>query len=404
VRLRDVAKQILLLHFWPLASSFFDPVTIVFNPKEKRLVDERQLAPVLVVPDVTHVKHFVNYFLRSISRDFPSPQISTPIEAALAFYVAPRLAHGLAVTEEIFNEFQQSVGGATVFAYRYPMKRNRPDRMKQPEVRAVYEETYTEEMLQAYFELIRQGLNSPPYRSLRVKNLIADRPWHDGFDTLVNEWPLELFVPIKNRKTNSFEWKPKGDETAKDLSADFAYFREMEDDMPDQTRIDIATVPTIIDDLVGRYLNWLVYSRGQNPPDKEVMDKIFAKKRTQSDSQVGADQKKALNLNADEEKALKKYNELKMKLVNQEFVAFRGATNQRRFAEKFIGMFEAGFNLEPQEREMLRPFYESKQWESGRWLTLMAISAASAPRRSTKASTNRDDKSLDKGRSKSNGE
>jgi len=383
-RLCEVAKQTLLLHFWPLASSFFSTTFLKYDRKTKQLVDDR-LPPVIVVPDVSHVKKFLNHIDRSFTRNFLSPVINTALEAALAFYVAPRLAHGQAITEEIFNEFVQSVRGATVFGYLRPTK--------QPEVREVSEETYSEDRLQAYSKLIRRGLNSPPYRALRIQNLISNRPWHHGFDRLIDEWKLELFVPVKNAKGGSYEWRPKGEELARDLATDFAYFREMEDDMADETKIVEVAIPIIIDDLVGKYLDWLVYSRGQTPPEKEEMKKLFGKKRALSDGS---------SLSGDEDNTLKKYNEHKLKIVNREFVAFRGATNQRRFAEMFVGMFEAGFNIEPQEREMLRPFYEGNQWESGRWLTLMAISARSAPPHSAKKSTNGDNRSDDNGRSKSN--
>jgi CRISPR-associated protein Cmx8 len=370
VRLRDIAKQVLLLHFWPITASFFSSAVIRYDNKLRQLVDD-SLPPIIVVPDVSHIKNFYNHTIRSYARDFSSPVINTPVEAVLAFYVAPRLAHGQAITEEVFNEFVQSVRGATVFGYRRPLKRGRPDPKRQPEVRVVYEEAYSEEKLQSYLDLMRQGLKAPPYRALRVRNLIVEQPWYYGFDSLVNEWPLELFVPVKNRNTNLYGLKPKGMELADDLSADLKYFAK-EHEMDDAE----SKIPALIDKLVDRYLYERVFGKGQTSLDRKKLEKnIFPK------------DKKARS--PDEQKLVAAFNDKHSKGVNQEFVDFRGATDQRRFTELFVArLFDPNLNAPytaPEERAMLRTFYE-EEWEGARWLTLMAISAAGAPRPSNKPS------------------
>lgn len=368
--LTEPGKSALLLHFWSLSSWFFTPKTLKYDKRKKEL-DDDYLPPVIVAPDVTDIRSFFEYVKGSYARPFQR-YISTSLEAAMAFYAAPILAHSQSITEEIRSEFHQLVSGATVFVYLRPGK--------QPEVAGVFNETYDDETLQQYIELQNHEFRSIAYRALRVENLLARRAWYHGFNKLVDHWGLELLVPIKNRKTNAYEMKPKALELAKDLAADFLYFADMEDEMESETRIALATIPTIIDELVTNYLDWRVYAKGQNPPDKKEMDNIFERRGSLSAGQ---------SLTDEEEEIRKNYNQLKKKIVNQEFVAFRGATDQKRFAESFIGMFEAGFHLEPKEREVLRPFYEGDQWESGRWLTLMAISAAGAPRRTKKKATSR---------------
>lgn len=359
--LHERGKDALLLHFWSLASWFFKPKSLKYDKNEKRIIDA-WLPPVIVVPDVSHVQDFFDYIKSTYSRQF-EPVISTHLEAALAFYIAPSIAHGQAITREIKSEMNQLVNGASVFVYR-------PG--KQPEVVGVFNETYDDTTLQEYRDLLGRDLKSLPYRALRVENLLAGRVWYDGFNKLVDQWPLELFVPVKERgEDGAYKLREKACELAQDLATDFRYFAEKEDEMEVEIKDAAASVPTLIDELVTNYLNWRVYNKGQNPPDKEEMIEIFKKKKD--------------SLLEEETGTLGRFNQLRSKVVNQEFVDFRGATDKQRFAELFITrLFEADFHTTPEQREMLRPFYEGSQWESGRWLTLMAISAAGAPRRNKK--------------------
>lgn len=351
--LHERGKDALLLHFWSLASWFFKPKSLKYDKNEKRIIDA-WLPPVIVVPDVSHVQDFFDYIKGTYSRQF-EPVISTHLEAALAFYVAPSIAHSQAITREIKSEINQLVNGATVFVYR-------PG--KQPEVVGVFNETYDDATLQEYRDLLGRDLKSLPYRALRVENLLAGRVWYDGFNKLVDQWPLELFVPVKERGEDGiYKLREKAHELVQDLAANFKYFAEKEDEMSDVE----TSVPTLIDRLVTRYLWWHVFNKGQRPPDEQKVRDI-SEKRTQN-----------IALSKDESDIYRDYEEKYAKGVNQEFVDFRGATDQPRFAELFIArLFEAESYTTPAQREMLRPFYDGELWESGRWLVLMAISAAGA--------------------------
>lgn len=354
--LLEAGKDALLFHFWPLASWFFTPKALKFDKTQKQIVDATS-PPVIVIPDVTDVRSFYEYVKGSFARPFQK-HISTSLEASLAFYVAPFVARGQTITEEVLNEFQQIVSGASVFVYLSPGK--------QPEVAGVFDEAWPEAILEQYIELKNQALRSPAYGAMRVENVLAKRTWHHGFNKLVDQWPLELFVPVKDRKTGVFEMKPKALELAKDIGADFRYFADKEDDMEAGITDSAVSVPTLIDRLVKRYLRWRVFSKGQSPPDEEKVKSALDKEWTDAP------------LSNDEAALLDEFRDTHAKVVNREFVDFRGATDQKRFAERFIGLFEAGFYTVSEQREMLRPFYEDVEWESGRWLVLMAISAEGA--------------------------
>ena len=128
VSLQDSADRTLLLHFWPLVSTFFTPKTLKFEKSEKTrevIIRDEFQQPVIVVPDVINVKtyagEFVNYLkmrprpiVSQSGREYlPDAYISTPLEASLAFFIAPRLAHNRVITDDIIG-----ARGARVFVYR----------------------------------------------------------------------------------------------------------------------------------------------------------------------------------------------------------------------------------------------------------------------------------------------
>jgi CRISPR-associated protein Cmx8 len=269
------------------------------------------------------------------------------------------LAHNAIITPDIFG-----ARGATVFAYKRPLKKGKPDFTRQPEVKGVFDTPLDDALLQQYQSL--RSLKSPPYRAMRVKNLLAGHVWHYDFDALVDKYPLELFVPTQ-QQNGDWALHPKAHELAKDLAVDFYYFANKENKMND----DETNIPTLIDEIVDTYLRWRVYNRGQNPPSEEVIKKVFGKKkeeRTESEQKVCDD-----------------FVKRKSDGRKKEFVDFRGATDQSSFAELFIArLFEAEQDTSPEQREMLRPYYEGSKWESGRWLVLMAVSADSVRKSSQK--------------------
>jgi len=378
--IKDEARRVFLLHFWPIAAAFFTPKSIrVDRHKETKevLIEYDYQQPVMVVPDVTDVKRFRREHVRYL-KDLPMPEvtvsgkeylagayISTPREASLAFFFVPQMAHSSVITHDV-----RGAQGAEVYVYKKPYKNGKPDPKKQAEVVRISSEPLNEEILEEYRLL--QDLRSPTYRALRVENVLAERIWHDGFDRLVGLYPLELFVATKRKQSGCWELNQKAGELAIDLAADFAIYARKENRMNN----DETNVPTLIDEVVNRYIDWCVFNKGQSPPEKKKINDIFEKKRNQ------------LGLSTQEQDLLDKYNQARMKMIERTFIDFRGATDQRSFAELFITcLFEAGFYTTPEQRAMLQLYYEGEKWESGRWLTLMAVSAASAPPRRKSASS-----------------
>lgn len=378
--IEDEARYAFLLHFWPIAAAFFTPKSIrIDRHKETKeiLIEYDYQQPVMVVPDVSDIERFRREHVRYL-KDLPAPEvkasgkeylagayISTPREASLAFFFAPQMAHSSVITHDVRGAI-----GAEVYVYKKPYKNGKPDPKKQAEVVTISREPLNEEVLEEYRSL--QDLRSPVYRALRVENLLAGRIWHDGFDKLVDLYPLELFVATKRKQTGRWEFiSERAEELPTDLAADFAIYARKENRMNN----DETNVPTLIDEIVDRYIDWCVFNKGQSPPEKKKINDIFEKKRNQ------------LGLSPQEQELLDKYNQARVKMIERTFIDFRGATDQRSFAELFITcLFEAGFHTTPGQRAILQPYYEGEKWESGRWLTLMAVSAAGAPPRRKSAS------------------
>ncbi|MFN2393797.1 MAG: hypothetical protein ABR566_17775, partial [Pyrinomonadaceae bacterium] len=318
-QLREKAKKALLLHFWPLVSGFFKPVGFKKPGKDKKTKQliieyEYQLAPAIVVPDVVNVRTFVRETVNTYNKE-SNNLISVPLEAPLAFFLAPRLAHNQEITSHSFG-----ARGATVFSYKYPLKNGKPNFNTQPIVAEVFDAALDDSLLVQYKRLLR--IKSYPYKAMRVANLLAGRAWHYGFDDLVDKFPLELFVPTK-QENGSCILHPKAHEMALDLADDFYYFANKENKMNDEE----TNVPALINEIILRYLRWRVYNRGQNPPNENDIRLIFEKRRNGQD------------LTQKEEDLLANYNDLYSKGVSKEFIDARGATDPRSFAELFIGRF-----------------------------------------------------------------
>jgi len=125
------------------------------------------------------------------------------------------------------------------------------------------------------------------------------------------------------------------------------------------------TIPYLIWRIARSYIRWRACANAEPPIDANRLKAIFARKRDERGK--------------DEEALLKRYNAEVSEVVEKLFIDFRGQRDAGSFANAFTEtLFRAPQSLSPKDAERLRPFYEDKDWESGRRLVLMAISAAGA--------------------------
>jgi CRISPR-associated protein Cmx8 len=189
VPFRVDASHKLLLHFWPVVMTCWVPE--VLRPARTRRevrTDREPVGYVLAVPEVADLEGFVETFpgivaeLSPESAGFRPRQalISLPEEGALEFLrEVSRIARARAGREETAS----SVHGVEVYhlqkrgntipvlhASRVPMDRGTLER----------------------YELVRE-LRHPLLKAQLIRNVLQNRPWHEGFGGVFTVNPQEVF-------------------------------------------------------------------------------------------------------------------------------------------------------------------------------------------------------------------
>jgi len=363
----ELGETALLLHFWPLVAGHFVPVNLKVDKDKKTgwpILKPDWQPPTVVVPDVTDVQSFVEdhkEFLGTLGNP-PSERlyedatkIATPLEAPLAFFAAPRLARGA----------RPKIGtrGAEVYVF----KKRKGE--KQPVVSLVLNESLEPRVLDEYSRIMQKRILSLPFRAVCVQNILAkpSQSLYQGFEQLVDRYPLELFVATRPKNGNVRQFLPEGALMARSLRAELIQIREKEKKkMTGEER----SIPFLIWRITQNYLRWRACTKAvpsiKDDQIKAVLGKLINDR----------DEKK---LASNEREVLKRYNAAMGEVVERAFIDFRGSREPTTFANAFSEtLFRAPQFLGPRQAERLQPFYEGTDWESGRRLVLMAISATGA--------------------------
>jgi len=365
--IKEDGETALLLHFWPLVAGHFVPINLKSEKDQKTrntvLRNEWQ-SPVVVIPDVTNAEAFVEEF-----KDFlgtlgnpPSERlyedgtkIATPLEASLAFFAAPRLARG--------TRAPIGARGAEVYVFR---KRKAE---KQPLVAAIVNESLDPRLLDGYRRLIEKKIYSLPFRAVCIQNLLAHprQRLYEGFERLVDQFPLELFVTTRPREGKVRQFLTEGKRMARTLEAEIRYIRERE---LKKMNGEEKSIPFLIWRVTQNYIRWRACNKANPPINRKQVESVLAKLAKHRDE---------TKLSSEEKYLLGRYNAAIGEVVEKVFIDFRGNREPGTFANAFSEtFFRAPQVLGHKQAERLRPFYEGPDWESGRRLVLMAISATGA--------------------------
>ncbi|MEK6324416.1 MAG: hypothetical protein AABN33_22480 [Acidobacteriota bacterium] len=365
VSINDPSEWMLLLHFWPIVAAHFTPVSLKVEKDKKtnkRTLRQSYQSPIIVVPDVIDAGAFVHEFIDYLGRLDAAPKgklyqdgryIATPLEAPLAFFAAPRLARGV--------NRKPGTRGAEVYVFK-----QRPKQDKQPLVTAIVNESFSRRLVDEYKRLTERKITSLPFRALCVENLLAEpqRYLYEGFERLVEQYPIELFVATKMEGRNIRRFAPHGYGYQMAWSL-YNEFLTIEKQRRRKTMNEDPTIPFLIWRITRLYIRWRACAKAEPPIDANRLKAIFARKPNERGK--------------DDEALLKRYNAEVSEVVEKLFIDFRGQRDAGSFANAFTEtLFRAPQSLSPKDAERLRPFYEDKEWESGRRLVLMAISAAGA--------------------------
>jgi len=358
----ESAENVLLLYFWPLVAAHSVPINLKAE-KDKRtgqtVLRNAWQSPVIVIPDVVNVENFVADFIEFLgSLSAPSGNLShdgryiaTPLEASLAFFFAPRKARGTS------NKI--GTRGAEVYVFR-----QRPKIDKQPLVTSIVNESFEPQLVDEYERLMNKRISSLPFRAVCVQNLLEHQGLYEGFERLVDQYPLEVFVAIKPKDKGARRFHKYGYQMARSLFNEFGSIKEKERKNMNSAE---PTIPSLIWRITRSYVRWRASGKADPPVDESRLNALFEKRRNKQ------------TFTADEEKLLKRYNAAVGDVVEKLFIDFRGYREMEAFANAFTEtLFRAPQNLKPDLADKLQPFYEGAEWESGRRLVLMAISAAGA--------------------------
>jgi CRISPR-associated protein Cmx8 len=359
VRVEEQSKTMLLMHFWPLVASHFTPVSL--KAEKDKATKETVLRyqfhwPIVVVPDVIDGGAFVDDFMDFLGTMEATPKgrlfddgryIATPLEATLAFYIAPRLARGV----------RDKIGTRGAEAYVFN------EQGKQRIVSEIVSESLTSQMKSEYNRLLARRVASMPFRALLVENSLAEprKQLYEGFEQLVASYPLELFVATKSLTKKGRYFNPHGYAMAQSLYAEFKSIEEKERRKPMNGE---STIPYLFWRISRNYIHWRACNKAEPHIDPKKINALFAKRRKDEPLTPG------------ENKLMTGYNEAVGEVVEKLFIDFRGMREDRRFANAFTEtFFRAPQMINSEDAMRLQPFYEGRNWESGRRLTLMAISA-----------------------------
>ncbi|XWK89468.1 MAG: type I-MYXAN CRISPR-associated protein Cmx8 [Phormidium sp.] len=367
VEIQDTGRRGLLLHFWMLVSTFFTLKGIEYKKsektKEKELVD-KLFSPIIVVPAVINTEDFTTKFIQELgelpepkegSNYLPEKYIASPLEASLAYF-APRYAY-------YKTSAADSVGmhGVQVCTYGRTGK--------QAVIREISYESIDEEIVERYKDLLR--ISSFPYRAMRVQNLIEGRNWHDGFELLLARYPLDLFIAIKGQDDGSRKFDRRALQLVQNIYYDF------QTQLKKDKKMNRTSIETLIWRIVKNYVEWRAYNKGNISESEQARLKEL-KSNLIKPNMSTTDKKKAKDALTKHDK-YSTYNKAVLETTADLFINFRGRRDPKNFADAFCEtFFRAPSYLHPDQMEQIRSFYEGDEWESGRRLVLMAISAAGA--------------------------
>jgi CRISPR-associated protein Cmx8 len=181
--------QNLLLHFWPTVMTCWAPEVLRVARSGRHLrLDRQQVGFVLAVPEVADLEEFLEAFPRVVAelgagatRHRPRQAlISVPEEGALEFLSqVSRVVRARAAREEtsysvhaieVYHVGKRGNNRPLLHAGRVPMDRGTLER----------------------YDLVRDARH-PLLKGQLIRNVLANRPWHHGFDVLFAGNPWEVF-------------------------------------------------------------------------------------------------------------------------------------------------------------------------------------------------------------------
>lgn len=298
VAFQGTIEQTLLLYFWPWVTPIFVPQHIGIKEGQREY-----RGFLLAIPEVVNLKDFIDLIAEYWQRLNPQTigyrpaeaLIDLPEEGGLEFlyHLAQQRIHRQEISEvllaiELYHQERKGNNVRMLAAERLPADTN---------------------VLNGYARF-RKYINNPLFKSLRIRNLIAGRHWHEQVQKFFTTYPGEFFIyTTKSPRFRFFGTDAK------------ASFRKL---IADLERLEKANMqesnPELIDDRLARRIYQL----------------IGAYIRQRAESRSGLEVAKFTKNEKGYREYPQKYREAVQKVAMDAFLAMRGR-HENDFIDYFTG-------------------------------------------------------------------
>lgn len=330
-------EQNLLLHFWTTAALFYVPRVL------KRDGKRENVGYVIVIPEPIDLKGFlqdVSKFLGALKNETSGfrPEaslIDIPEEGGLEYLYHMSLHR---VRE---SDFSFSI--AAVEFYHLQKQGNNIKVLGSERIfsdRAVIDD----------YSKLRSSNSNPLYKTMRISNLLAGRPWYAGAETLFNTWPRDIFIR-KPDDPPKYIFPFGGDV--------FKKFKAIEDELKSEGGNLMAEQT---DDKLAHHVYRLI--------------RAYVNYKSESKSGINYD---GFKHNKDEQGRVvypRDYVEARSRLCIEAFLAMRGRREQN-FVEYFTGTICSVPQWLPEEEYLAVSRALINDWEKVKTLSMLALSAHS---------------------------
>ncbi len=339
----DHGRHQFLLHFWFFVAQIYVP-TKISSEKDKETGKIRETTDfwgyVIAIPDVIDLFYFCKEFPESLEKREIKPfkylptecVIDLPLEAALK--MTKRLEDQL-IQREAEKSLSDLVSGIDIIHAHRP----------KDDTKFIYLGRFlpTRDMANDY-ETLRNSLWSPTFRRQRLLNLVSDKAWYTGFDSLLCTIPYEQTM--------------ENDYFLHDVRESFKYEVENMSEEMDKNEHDGNSLEYSCEKLVLRLV--------RNYVSKKIKDKYQLEwKKVQA---------------TPEEDDYRKY---KAKIAKSAFLDVRSRTEKTDFINYFVSTIcsVSQYMNESDFENLTRDLYRKKDengtegYEKIRTLTMLALSA-----------------------------
>ncbi|CBN58991.1 MULTISPECIES: type I-MYXAN CRISPR-associated protein Cmx8 [Kamptonema] len=225
---KDRGRYHFLLHFWFFVAQIYVPIKINIEKEKESKKHQENIdfwGYVIAIPDIANLKFFCDEFFEFLSSREIKPFkflpreciIDLQLEAALEMSKRLKLQLNKSESKKSMSDLVNAID--IIHAHR-----------PKDDTKFIYIGRFlpTMEMANEY-EAIKNSLWSPTFRHQRLLNLVRDKKWYTGFDSLLCTIPYEQtmendYFRHDSRESFKYEVEDMTEETEQDLGTEVAEY------------------------------------------------------------------------------------------------------------------------------------------------------------------------------------